>query len=117
MRENGRWTNRKARGYRHSARVKNPFQLRLNSYPVLLTRGRDGTVVFIPPLLELEELENILRLQDFAGWAIRFLSVLYPPAQGTQPQSRLRPIFGDSRPGRSFRPAQSPKWPRHDRTR
>ncbi len=54
MMENGRWSNRKARGYLRAARVKDPFQLRLNAYRVLLTRGRDGTVVFVPPLEELD---------------------------------------------------------------
>ncbi|NEP17177.1 MAG: DUF2075 domain-containing protein [Leptolyngbya sp. SIO4C1] len=29
--------------------VSNPLRLRLNSYRVLLTRGRDGFVVFVPP--------------------------------------------------------------------
>lgn len=29
--------------------VKNPLRLRLNSYRVLLTRGRDGFIVFVPP--------------------------------------------------------------------
>jgi hypothetical protein len=53
MMEYGRWSNRKARGYQRAARVKNPFQLRLNAYRVLLTRGRDGTVVFVPPIEEL----------------------------------------------------------------
>jgi hypothetical protein len=65
MRENGSWTNRKARGYMHRARVKDPFQLRLNSYRVLLTRGRDGTVVFIPPLPELNETREYLQNSGF----------------------------------------------------
>ncbi|MBP1770031.1 MAG: hypothetical protein H6P96_649, partial [Candidatus Aminicenantes bacterium] len=65
MRENGRWTNRKARGYLRSSQVKNPFQLRLNSYRVLLTRGRDGTVVFIPPLPELDETREYLEASGF----------------------------------------------------
>lgn len=60
MREKGRWTNRKARGYQRSCQIKNPFKLRMNSYRVLLTRGRDGTVVFIPPLPELEETSEYL---------------------------------------------------------
>jgi hypothetical protein len=60
VRENGNWTNRRARGYRRSAQVKNPFQLRKNSYRVLLTRGRDGTVIFLPPLPELEETRDYL---------------------------------------------------------
>jgi hypothetical protein len=30
--------------------AKDPHQLRLNSYRVLLTRGRDGMMIFVPPL-------------------------------------------------------------------
>ncbi len=51
----GRWSNAKARGYMKKAMVKDAFQLRLNSYRVLLTRGRDACVVFVPPLPELDE--------------------------------------------------------------
>lgn len=65
MRENGCWTNRRAQGYQRRAQVKNPFQLRLNSYRVLLTRGRDGTVVFIPPLPELKETIEYLMNSGF----------------------------------------------------
>lgn len=65
MRENDRWTDRKAGGYRGGSPVRNPFQLRLNSYRVLLTRGRDGTVVFIPPLPELEETSEYLVKSGF----------------------------------------------------
>jgi len=65
MREKGFWTNRKARGYKYSARVRDPYQLRLNSYRVLLTRGRDGVVVFIPPLPELEETHEYLQQSGF----------------------------------------------------
>ena len=32
-----------------AAHVKDPFQLRVNAYRVLLTRGRDGAVIFVPP--------------------------------------------------------------------
>ncbi len=45
-REGGRWIVAKRKlqeGYR------NPDQLRLNSYRVLLTRGRDGFIVYVPP--------------------------------------------------------------------
>jgi len=35
--------------------VRDPFQLRVNAYRVLLTRGRDACVVFVPPLAELDE--------------------------------------------------------------
>lgn len=51
----GKWNNDSARGYRNRHMIKDPFQLRLNSYRVLLTRGRDGTVVFVPPLDEMDD--------------------------------------------------------------
>lgn len=41
--------------------VKNPHQLRLNAYRVLLTRGRDGLVIFIPPIPELDTTFNALQ--------------------------------------------------------
>lgn len=34
---------------RKSLQVRDPRQLRLNSYRVLLTRGRDGLLIFVPP--------------------------------------------------------------------
>jgi Uncharacterized conserved protein (DUF2075). len=37
-----------------AAHVRDPFQLRVNAYRVLLTRGRDGAVIFVPPLPELD---------------------------------------------------------------
>ena len=37
-----------------SAHVRDPFQLRLNAYRVLLTRGRNGAVIYLPPLPELD---------------------------------------------------------------
>ncbi len=55
IREGGDWTNRLARGYQRPADVRDPFQLRRNAYRVLLTRGRDGTVVFVPPMRLLDE--------------------------------------------------------------
>lgn len=55
FREAGQWTNRLARGYQRPADVRDPFQLRRNAYRVLLTRGRDGTVVFVPPMRLLDE--------------------------------------------------------------
>lgn len=51
----GRWSNARARGYRRGAGVRDPFQLRVNAYRVLLTRGRDACVVFAPPQPELDE--------------------------------------------------------------
>lgn len=51
----GKWSNAKARGYVRHAHVKNAMQLRQNAYRVLLTRGRDACVVFVPPIAELDE--------------------------------------------------------------
>jgi hypothetical protein len=48
-----KWSNSLARGYRD--RVKDPFQLRKNAYRVLLTRGRDSTVVFVPKIQLLDD--------------------------------------------------------------
>ena len=55
VRSGGRWSNAGARGYKRGKTPEDPFQLRLNAYRVLLTRGRDGTVVFVPPLAALDE--------------------------------------------------------------
>lgn len=41
--------------------VRNPLRLRLNSYRVLLTRGRDGFVVFVPPDSKLDSTYEALR--------------------------------------------------------
>lgn len=65
IRENGDWTIKKARRYQQVSRIRNPRQLRINAYRVLLTRGRDGTVVFIPPLPELSETKNYLIQSGF----------------------------------------------------
>lgn len=35
--------------------AKNPHQLRVNSYRVLLSRGRDGVVIWVPPGSQLDE--------------------------------------------------------------
>ncbi len=55
IREGGRWTNRHARSYQRVSRIRNPLQLRRNAYRVLLTRARDGSTVFVPPLPILDE--------------------------------------------------------------
>lgn len=51
----GRWTNERARGYLKRVKVRDPFQLRVNAYRVLLTRGRDACVVFAPPIPAMDE--------------------------------------------------------------
>lgn len=40
--------------------IDNPFLLRKNVYRVLLTRGRDGVVVFVPPVTKLDPTYHIL---------------------------------------------------------
>ena len=59
---NGSWSIDRARGYRPSghSRVRDPAVLRANAYRVLLTRGRDAHVLFIPPLEELDETMEFL---------------------------------------------------------
>ena len=41
--------------------VHDPLRLRLNSYRVLLTRGRDGFVVFVPPDSNMDSTYEVLR--------------------------------------------------------
>lgn len=55
VRERGVWSNARARGYQRGSAVRDARQLRRNAYRVLLTRGRDVSVVFVPPLAELDE--------------------------------------------------------------
>jgi hypothetical protein len=59
VREHGVWTNRSARGTQGP--VVDTLALRRNSYRVLLTRGRDGTVLFVPPVDALRE--TVLHLE------------------------------------------------------
>jgi hypothetical protein len=50
-----RWSIDRSRGYKRGGpKVRDPWQLRANAYRVLLTRARDATVVFVPPLNELD---------------------------------------------------------------
>jgi hypothetical protein len=43
------WSDEYAKRHQRGSHVKDPYQLRVNAYRVLLTRGRDAAVVFIPP--------------------------------------------------------------------
>ncbi|MDM5264826.1 DNA/RNA helicase domain-containing protein [Bacillus wiedmannii] len=54
--QNGNW---KGRHYQWG--VEDPFQIKLNSYRVILTRGRDGTIIYIPPKTILDETWNLLK--------------------------------------------------------
>jgi hypothetical protein len=53
--DGGRWSNRLAKRYQQPAQIKDALQLRKNAYRVLLTRARDATVVFVPPIPLLDE--------------------------------------------------------------
>jgi len=56
------WDSSKASRYmRGVAEVRDPHQLRLNSYRVLLTRGREASVIFVPPVGEMDETAECLR--------------------------------------------------------
>jgi len=55
IRDGQLWSITLARGYKRGAKVRNPHQLRLNAYRVLLTRARDATAVFVPRLEELDK--------------------------------------------------------------
>jgi hypothetical protein len=55
IREGGVWTNRLARRYQKPSAIRDSLRLRRNAYRVLLTRARDATVVFVPPLPILDE--------------------------------------------------------------
>ncbi|MDE0159600.1 MAG: DUF2075 domain-containing protein [Candidatus Dadabacteria bacterium] len=65
--ENGRWSSARAKGFKKGgkSRVHDPHQLRANSYRVLLTRGRDAHVVFVPECSYLEETWKFLRASGF----------------------------------------------------
>lgn len=55
LRDDGDWSDARARRYKAGTHVRDPFQLRLNAYRVMLTRGRNGTVIFVPGMRELDE--------------------------------------------------------------
>ena len=59
--QNGKW-----KGQHFQWGVNDPFQIKLNAYRVILTRGRDGTIIYIPPKPELDEtwhlFENYLNI-------------------------------------------------------
>jgi hypothetical protein len=60
VRKDGTWSDAAAR--RHKYAVRDALALRVNAYRVLLTRARDGTIVFVPPTPELDETyEHIVR--------------------------------------------------------
>ena len=64
----GQWDSSKASRYKRGvATVRDPHQLRLNSYRVLLTRGREASVIFVPPTGEMDETADYLRASGVLG--------------------------------------------------
>jgi hypothetical protein len=63
--EHGEWSNRLAKRYQYPAQIKSALQLRINAYRVLLTRARDATVVFVPPLPVLDATFEALQRAGF----------------------------------------------------
>jgi hypothetical protein len=64
----GRWDSSSASRYKRGvAAVRDPHQLRLNSYRVLLTRGREASVIFVPPTGEMDETADYLRASGVLG--------------------------------------------------
>jgi len=57
----GKWDSSKAARYRGGvAQVQDAHQLRVNSYRVLLTRGREASVIFVPAVGEMDETAQYL---------------------------------------------------------
>ena len=60
-RVNGAWDSSLAAKYQRGiATVKDAHQLRMNSYRVLLTRGREASVLFVPETSEMDETARYL---------------------------------------------------------
>ena len=55
VRKVGSWSNEYARRYQRPAVIKDAMRLRRNAYRVLLTRGRDATVVYVPDAKVMDE--------------------------------------------------------------
>jgi len=54
--QNGKW-----KGQHFQWGVNDPFQIKLNAYRVILTRGRDGTIIYVPPKPELDETWSLFK--------------------------------------------------------
>ncbi len=65
IRDAGVWDVSRSRTYQDPTRIHDGFQLRLNAYRVLLTRARDGVVVFVPPIHILDETYEYLKEAGF----------------------------------------------------
>jgi uncharacterized protein YbjQ (UPF0145 family) len=47
--------------------IRDAHQLRLNNYRVLLTRGREASVIFVPAVPEMDETAEHLRASGVVG--------------------------------------------------
>jgi len=66
--EGGRWSIANARGFKKGGpQPRDPEQLRKNAYRVLLTRGRSATILFVPPMPELDETFEYLAASGCVG--------------------------------------------------
>lgn len=61
------WSIEFSTRYRSPKRIKDPLQLRKNAYRVLLTRGREATVVFVPPVPSLDFTFEMLSKAGFVN--------------------------------------------------
>lgn len=60
VRKGGDWSNEHARRYQRPSAIKDAMRLRRNAYRVLLTRGRDATVVYVPDANVMDETFDFL---------------------------------------------------------
>jgi hypothetical protein len=67
IRDAGRWSNKRAKRYQRPWMIRDPMLLRVNAYRVLLTRARDGVVVFVPPMPAFDETSRYLLDSGFVS--------------------------------------------------
>jgi hypothetical protein len=59
--KDGKWNDSFAKKYQKSSGVRDPLRLRRNAYRVLLTRGREGVIIYVPEFMrELDETFDFL---------------------------------------------------------
>jgi hypothetical protein len=78
----GRWSDGFARRYQRPGDIRDHFGLRRNAYRVLLTRGRDATVVFVPPIPVLDETFSSLVRAGFLELPAHFARGLGADSKG-----------------------------------
>ena len=54
------YTTKRVGNYAHTSDIKDPFTLRRNAYRVLLTRARDGMILYLPDTELLAEVRQHL---------------------------------------------------------